>query len=42
MITNINCSASCNYQIDGKCTFENVHSKKATPDSDCAYFSEKS
>ncbi len=37
-MTNINCSENCIYQIDGKCSFEDVSSKILTPDSNCAYF----
>ncbi len=38
-MTNINCSANCIYQKDGKCCFENIkNQQKATPNSDCAYF----
>ena len=41
ILTNINCSSNCVYQKEGKCTFENISSKRATPDSKCAYFLSK-
>lgn len=37
-LTNINCSANCIYQNDGKCSFENTSSTILTPSSGCAYF----
>lgn len=39
MPTNINCSANCMYQQDGKCCLENVAKQsKITPNQDCIYF----
>ena len=38
-MTNINCSANCIYQKDGKCSFENICAKPITLGTDCAYFS---
>ena len=38
-MTNINCSANCIYQKDGKCSFENIYAKPLTLGSDCAYYS---
>jgi len=40
-MTNINCSANCIYQKDGKCSYEDTHAKFLTLGSDCAYFSPK-
>lgn len=40
-MTNINCSSSCLYQKDGKCTLENVSIKTITPTTDCIYFTSK-
>lgn len=41
ILTNINCSANCVYQKDGKCCFEKIDFKTVTPASNCAYFLEK-
>jgi len=38
VLTNINCSANCVYQKDGKCSFENVSSIPTSSVSNCAYF----
>lgn len=40
-MTNINCSSSCLYQKDGKCTLDSVYKKHITPTVDCAYFMNK-
>lgn len=40
-MTNINCSSSCLYQKDGKCTLENISVKSITPTDDCIYFKNK-
>ena len=40
-VTNINCSSSCLYQKDGKCTLENVSIKTPTPTADCIYYTSK-
>ncbi|MCI8999390.1 MAG: hydroxymyristoyl-ACP dehydratase [Clostridia bacterium] len=40
-MTNINCSANCVYQKDGKCCLENTSFQTVTPASDCAYFLKK-
>lgn len=37
-MTNINCSSSCLYQKDGKCTLDNINMKGITPTKDCVYF----
>ena len=39
VLTNINCSANCIYQKDGKCSYENIFAKTLTVGADCAYFS---
>lgn len=41
ILTNINCSCNCKYQIDGKCYLENVQSQKISPNSECIYYSKK-
>ena len=41
VLTNINCSANCVYQKDGKCCFENVSLQTVTPASNCAYYIQK-
>jgi len=41
-LTNINCTANCIYQKDGKCTYEGTFAKTVTFSSNCAYFSSKS
>lgn len=41
VLTNINCSADCVYQKDGKCCFENILFQTSTPSLDCAYFLKK-
>ncbi|MBO5004754.1 MAG: hypothetical protein J6D03_05845 [Clostridia bacterium] len=41
-MTNINCSSDCIYQKDGKCSYENIVTKKATPSFDCTYYLSKS
>lgn len=40
-MTNINCSSSCLYQKNGKCTLENISVKSITPTDDCIYFRNK-
>lgn len=40
-LTNINCSANCIYQKEGKCTLENISAKAISFNSNCAYFYEK-
>lgn len=40
-MTNINCSSSCLYQKEGKCTLDNISIKNITPTSDCIYFTNK-
>ncbi len=40
-MTNINCSSSCLYQKDGKCTLEDISIKNITPSTDCIYFTKK-
>ena len=40
-MTNINCSSSCLYQKDGKCTLENTSIKIFTPTLDCMYYTNK-
>ena len=37
-MTNINCSSSCIYQKDGKCTLDNIDVKCVTPSEDCMYY----
>lgn len=39
-MTNINCTANCIYQKDGKCSYDNTMlSTTVTFSSNCAYFS---
>ncbi|MDR0978718.1 MAG: hydroxymyristoyl-ACP dehydratase [Lachnospiraceae bacterium] len=40
-MTNINCSSSCIYQKEGKCTLDDVYADNKTITSDCAYFTKK-
>ncbi|MFR8103636.1 MAG: hydroxymyristoyl-ACP dehydratase [Clostridia bacterium] len=40
-MTNINCSANCVYQKDGKCSLEQIASQKVTLNNECAYFLER-
>lgn len=40
-MTNINCSSSCLYQKEGKCTLDSISIKSITPTSDCIYFKNK-
>lgn len=40
-VTNINCTSSCLYQKDGKCTLENVSVQITKPTNDCIYFKNK-
>lgn len=37
-LININCSANCKYQTDGKCNLTQVQIQKVLGNSDCIYF----
>ncbi len=37
-MTTINCSLSCIYQSDGKCTLDDVKASSVSAASECAFF----
>ena len=39
IMTNINCTADCIYQKEGKCTYSLIFCKTITPNSNCVYYS---
>lgn len=41
VMTTINCSLNCIYQVDGKCTLDNVSKNSTSVKANCIFFEEK-
>ena len=41
ILTNINCTANCIYEKDGKCAYESITTQTVHFQENCAYFSPK-